>query len=76
MGTEKIDAVCKSVLEISKEDFEEAKQVAEEQKTYTHPFKMATAKWQHELGKYNERVLEKLEELQEVLKSGADIQKP
>lgn len=76
MGIEKIEAVCKSVLEISKEDFEEMKQVVEEQKTYTHPLKMATAKWQHELGEYNEKVLNKLEELQAVLKSGANIQKP
>lgn len=76
MGIEKIEAVCKSVLEISKEDFEEMKQVVEEQKTYTHPLKKATVKWQHELGEYNEKALNKLEELQVVLKSGANIRKP
>lgn len=75
-GIKKIDSVCKSVLAISEKDFREAEETATQQQAYTHPFKHATAKWQHDLGEYNAKVLVALRELQRVIREGENIKPP
>lgn len=76
MAIERIEEACKCILAIKEEDFREMIEIAEGQKNYAHPLKMATAKWQHDLGEYNEKVVKQLIELQETLKGGANIRKP
>ena len=73
---DKINEICKSVLELQDEDYAEAAQIIEDQKGYFNPLKMATMGWQHELGEHNEKVVAKVKELHEILKAGADIERP
>lgn len=75
-GIKKIDSVCKSLLAISEKDFREAEKTAQQQREYVHPFKHATAKWQHELGEHNAKVLAALRELQRVIREGERIVPP
>jgi hypothetical protein len=70
---EKIEKIAILVNELTEDDFKEATDIAEEQKNYIHPLKMATAKWQHELGEYNIKVINKLRELKTLIESGANI---
>ena len=65
--------VCKDVLKIKDEEVEEMREVIKGQKEYSHPFKNATAKWQHELGEHNEKVLNKVLELKALIESGAEL---
>ena len=69
----KIYDICGKVLAITEEEVKEVRAIAEKQKAYMHPFKLATANRQHELGEYNDRVINKLLELKEVIKSGDSI---
>ena len=70
---EKIKKIAILINKLTEADFKEAIDIAEGQKNYVHPFKMATAKWQHELGEYNLKVINKLHELKTLIESGADI---
>lgn len=70
---ENIQNVCRQVLEISDNEFYSAIEIAEEQKEYFNPLKCATTDTQHKLGEYNDKVINKLLELKELLESGDDI---
>lgn len=72
----KIEKLCKAIHELTDEDFREADEIIRGQLEYCHPFKMATAKWQHDLGEHNAAVIAKLRELKEVIKQGANIKRP
>lgn len=72
-GANRIDKVCKSVLELRESDFEEMEIIYKEQKAYCHPFKNATAKRQHRLGEHNEKVIVALKALCEAIKEGESI---
>lgn len=75
-GIKEINKVCKSVLKLTDEDFAEMWGIVMQQMEYNHPLKMATTHWQYELSQHNKKVLEILQQLQEVLHNGANIQKP
>ena len=70
---DKILKVTRLINQLTEDDFKEAIDVAEGQKNYVHPFKMATAKWQNDLGEYNLKVINKLKELKTLIESGAEI---
>ena len=65
-----INKVCKNILAITDEEIKEMADICQQQINYIHPFKYATARKQNELGEYNKKVLGKLVELKELLKSG------
>lgn len=67
--------VCTDVLKIKDAEIEEMREVIRGQKEYFHPFKNATAQWQHDLGEYNEKVLEKVLELKALIESGENLAK-
>ena len=72
----KIFGICKNVLKITDEEVSELREIAKQQQEYCHPLKMATTAWQNELGKYNDKVLDKILELKAVLEQGSSIQAP
>ena len=71
-GIKEIDKVCVAVLELTDADFEQVKIMAEEQRSYVHPLKSATAQKFQELGDYNTRVINALYALREIIRGGAD----
>lgn len=75
-GVKEIEKVCKAVLKLQYEDFIAMDKVIQEQSGYTHPLKMSTTRWQHELGEHNKRVMAALRNLHKVLRDGVTIQKP
>ena len=72
-GINEINKACKSVIKLTDEDFMAVEEVIKGQLEYTHPFKMATAKSQHDLGEYNTRVVKALKNLRSVILRGAEI---
>ena len=72
----RINAICEEILALDEKDFGEVEVVIHHQKNYCSPLKYATQAWQHELAEYNEKVLTKIKELQELIKSGAEIKAP
>lgn len=73
MGSNKIYKICEEVLTVSEDEIKELRDIAAGQKEYMQPLKMATTRRQHELGEHNDKVLDKLLELKEVIESGSDI---
>lgn len=69
----KIYKICEDVLKITDTEVNELREIARNQLAYNHPFKMATARRQHALGQHNNKVLDKLLELKEVIEQGAKI---
>lgn len=72
----KIYGICRNVLKITDEEIAECREIARGQQEYFSPLRMATTSWQHELGEHNNKVLDKLLELKEILEQGADISSP
>lgn len=72
----KMNEICKMILELNEEDYADAASVINSQKEYINPLRLATQGWQNELGNHNEKVVAKIKELHELLKTGADIKKP
>ena len=72
----KINEICKKVLSITDEELAEMDKIAKDQLSYNHPMKMATVRWQHELGEHNKAVLKGLRKLRETIRKGADILPP
>lgn len=66
-GIDEINKVCKAALKLTDADFAEVEKMYEEQAAYCHPFKMATATKQHELGSHNQRVVETLKALRNTI---------
>lgn len=57
---DRICKICEDILKISDEDIMEVRDIANKQKEYFNPLKMATTEWQHGLGEYNDKVLDAL----------------
>ena len=76
MMSNAINDVCIKILNLSDQDFEEMQKTINEQKAFISPLRMATTAYKHKLGEYNARVLNKLRDLREALRSGAQIKKP
>ena len=76
MKKNKIYEICEMVLEITDEEIKEIRDIAEGQKSYIHPLKLATQRWQHQLGEHNDRVIDALINLKTEIEKGADIKKP
>ena len=70
----KIFTICDLVRNITDEEIQECRAIANEQINWTHPFKHAFAKWQHDLGEYNHRVIDAVINLKSVIDSGADLE--
>ena len=66
-GAKEINKVCRLVMRLKDEDFLEMEGVIRSQLGYSHPFKMATAKKQHELGEHNKGVLDALKNLKDLI---------
>lgn len=71
----RIYKICEDILKITDEEIKEIDEICKEQMDYMSPLKMGTTRRQHELGKYNKEVLDKILELKQILESGADIGK-
>lgn len=69
----KIYGICRNVLKITDEEVSELREIARQQQEYFQPLKMATTAWQNALGNHNNKVLDKLLELKEVLEQDASI---
>lgn len=69
----KIFKICEEVLKITDREINEVRAIAKAQEEYSHPFKCATAAKQNEIGKFNNKVLDKLLELKEILEQGAAL---
>ena len=72
----KIYKICKDILKITEEEITEVRKVYEDQLNYVHPLKMATVKSQHDLGRYNQKVIYQLLELKTILEVGPDRMQP
>lgn len=69
----KIYEIRKTLFEITDKEIEELREMAREQIEYSHPFKMATARYQNQLGEYNNKVLDKILELKQIFEYGANL---
>ena len=73
MRKNKIYKICKDILKITNEEIEEIQEIAEGQMQYINPLRPATQAKQNALGEHNNKVLNKLIELKEVIEAGADL---
>lgn len=62
--------ISQLVLSLTDEDFKELQDMVDGQKNYVHPLKFATMKEQHELGKHNQKMINCLKELKQILIEG------
>jgi mevalonate kinase len=67
---EKVNKLCRSVLELTEQDLQAVDTIAQEQASYTHPLKVAKQAKVNELGNHNQRVLSALRNLRQVLIDG------
>ena len=72
----KINDICMSVLKLTDDDFKEVENAILSQKSYSHPLKNATVRWQHDLAEHNQRVLDAVRNLKIVIEQGKDIKEP
>ena len=72
----KIYKICEDILTITDEEIKELREIAEGQKNYNNPLRMATSGWQQKLGEHNDRVLDMIISLKKELEVGAEIKKP
>jgi phosphoserine phosphatase len=68
--TNPIHGICKKVLKVTDAHLDELDEMAESQRSYMSPLKMATQGRTNGAGDYNERVLAKFRELRAVLLAG------
>lgn len=62
--------ISELVRKISVEDFEYLEDMVENQKNYYNPLKMATTKNQHKLADHNEKMINILRELKQLVDKG------
>lgn len=72
----KIYKICEDVLTITDDEIKELTEIAKGQKRYNNPLRMATSRWQQELGEHNDKVLDAIIALKKELEAGAKIEKP
>lgn len=68
---QKVNKVCKTVKNLTEDDFKAVLNMAKEQSEYVHPLKMATASKLNDTGNYNLKVIEALQNLKTVIESRA-----
>ena len=66
----RINKICKNIIAITDEEIKEMEGICEQQINYMSPLKMATTRKQNELGRYNQKVLDKLIDLRKLIKAG------
>ncbi len=66
-----IHAICRKVAKLTDAELAEADTEAQEQRSYMHPLKMATASRTQAAGSHNQRVLAKVRELRAAILAGA-----
>ena len=69
----KIKKICELTASISEEEFEQLKEMAQEQLDYINPLKQATQAKYHSLGKHNQKIVACLEELKRVYQEGKNL---
>ena len=72
----KIDRLCSMALEVSDDDIQRMREIINDQREFIRPLMPATTEWQHQLADFNERVLNKVIELKELITSGESIVEP
>lgn len=70
---EKIEKIALSVMKLTDEDFNEAAETIEQQKSYYNPLRLGTVAWQRALAEHNEKVVNAIKELKSIIESGKDI---
>ena len=65
----KIYKICEDVLTITDDEIKELREIAEGQKRYNNPLRMATSGWQQELGEHNDKVLDAIIALKKELEA-------
>jgi len=72
----KIDLLCSMALKVSDDDIQRMREIINDQREFIRPLMPATTEWQHQLADFNERVLDKVIELKELIASGESIVEP
>ena len=72
----KIDLLCSMALKVSDDDIQRMREIINDQREFIRPLMPATTEWQHQLADFNERVLNKVIELKELIASGESIVEP
>lgn len=70
---EKICDIAEAIMNITDNDVAEMQEVIDDQRNYDNPLRMATTARQHMLAKHNQRVLDGIVALREVITEGEDI---
>lgn len=70
----KIYKIAELANEITDDEIVEIKQIIESQRTYVHPFKLATVEKQHKLANHNQAVLDAVVALQCAVADGEEIE--
>ena len=70
---EKICDIAEAIMNITDNDVAEMQEVIDGQRNYDNPLRMATTARQHMLAKHNQRVLDGIVALREVITEGEDI---
>ena len=70
---EKICDIAEAIMSITDNDVAEMQEVIDGQRNYDNPLRMATTARQHMLAKHNQRVLDGIVALREVITEGEDI---
>lgn len=68
-----IDKICLLIRKIKQEEIDVAQAMINEQASYLHPLKMATAYRQHRLAEHNRQILASLIELKSLIEEGKEI---
>lgn len=66
-------AICRALNDLDEAELRMADQSAQRQSDYNHPFKMAAATRQQNLGAHNKAVIAKIRELRTLIKAGEKI---
>ena len=63
---EKMNEICKMILELNEEDYVDAANVINSQKEYVNPLRLAAQGWQNELGNHK-KMIEMLNTIRELM---------
>lgn len=59
--------LTRTIMALTDKELDEVEEIVRWQEEYVHPLKMGTQKAQHELGKYNRQVLNRIKELRDYM---------
>jgi hypothetical protein len=71
----KFEKICKAVLKLTENDFAEGYNFCDEQESYIHPLKNATAHKTRLIGANNRSIISALSVLQDYIKKGGELAK-